>query len=108
MRTIAGLDIEVGRTLFLIAGPCVIESQAHCLRMAEALRRIAAARQIPYIFKASFDKANRTSLRAYRGPGLEEGLNILATVKREIGVPVLSDVHETGQVDAAAEVLDVL
>lgn len=108
MRTIAGLKIETGRTLFLIAGPCVIESEVHCLKMAEALRKIAEARNVPYIFKASFDKANRTSSRSYRGPGLEEGLRVLSKVKRTIDVPVLSDVHETHQVVPAAETLDIL
>src|SRR5713101_7645613 len=108
MQTIAGLNVEVGRTLFLISGPCVIESEAHCMKMAEALKRITESLRMPFIFKASFDKANRTSVRAYRGPGIEEGLRVLANVKREIGVPVLSDVHETEQVAPAAEVLDVL
>jgi 2-dehydro-3-deoxyphosphooctonate aldolase (KDO 8-P synthase) len=97
-----------GHPFFLIGGPCVIESEGHCLELAGRLRDITANLGIPFIFKASFDKANRTSLRSYRGPGLEEGLRILARVKAEVRVPVLSDVHEVSQVDAAAAVLDVL
>jgi len=108
MSVIAGLNVDVGRTLFLIAGPCVIESEAHCLKMAESLRRVAERLRLPFIFKASFDKANRTSLSAYRGPGLAAGLRVLERVRREVGVPVLSDVHETAQVADAAAVLDVL
>ncbi len=102
------LSVGGGAPLALIAGPCVIESEAHCLALAERLRKVAAERGFPLVFKASFDKANRTSLRSYRGPGLEKGLEILARVKREVGVPVLSDVHEPVQAAPAAEVLDVL
>ena len=102
------LSVGGGAPLALIAGPCVIESEAHCLALAERLRKLAAERGFPLVFKASFDKANRTSLRSYRGPGLEKGLEILARVKREVGVPVLSDVHEPAQAAPAAEVLDVL
>lgn len=98
----------MGGSLFLIAGPCVIESESHALKMAEAISQIARRIGIPYIFKSSYDKANRTSIKSYRGPGLEEGLRVLARIKSEIGVPVLSDVHETAQVKAAAEVLDVI
>src|SRR5215831_8601754 len=102
-------NLEVGgRDLFLIAGPCVVESQSHALMMAEAIRDTAARLGIPYIFKASYDKANRTSIKGHRGPGIEEGLRILALVGREAGVPVLTDVHETSQVRAAAEVAQVL
>jgi 2-dehydro-3-deoxyphosphooctonate aldolase (KDO 8-P synthase) len=101
-------DVEVGGRLFLIAGPCVIESESHALKMAEAISQIAARIGIPYIFKSSYDKANRTSIKSYRGPGLEEGLRVLARIKSEVGVPVLSDVHETAQVKAAAKVLDVI
>jgi len=93
---------------FFIAGPCVIESERHCLKMAEELAAIAARAGIDLIFKASFDKANRTSVDSYRGPGLEEGLRILEKARNASGLPVLSDVHETGQVRAAADVLDVL
>jgi 2-dehydro-3-deoxyphosphooctonate aldolase (KDO 8-P synthase) len=102
------LSIGGGQPLALIAGPCVIESEAHCLGLAERVARIAAEHAIPFVFKASFDKANRTSVRAYRGPGLEKGLQILARVKRETGVAILSDIHEPAQAAPAAEILDVL
>lgn len=92
----------------LIAGPCVIESEEHAIRMAEGLRNIAEEAGIPFLFKASYDKANRTSINAYRGPGIQEGLRILARIKQEVGVKVLSDVHNEKEAEAAAEVLDVL
>ncbi len=92
----------------LIIGPCQIESRSHCLRMAEALKDICEAAAIPMVFKASFDKANRTSGRAPRGVGLEKGLDILAEVRREVGVPVLSDVHESAQCAPVAGVVDML
>jgi 2-dehydro-3-deoxyphosphooctonate aldolase (KDO 8-P synthase) len=95
-------------TLVLIAGPCVIESAAATLEIARALRDYARELALPLIFKASFDKANRTSLSSYRGPGLEKGLEILARVKAEVGLPVLSDVHQVSDVEPAAQVLDVL
>jgi 2-dehydro-3-deoxyphosphooctonate aldolase (KDO 8-P synthase) len=94
--------------IFLIAGPCVIESEAHALRMAEAISAVARKLQLPYIFKASYDKANRTSLQSFRGPGLEEGLRILEKVKKETGVPVLTDVHEAVDMPAVAEAVDVV
>jgi 2-dehydro-3-deoxyphosphooctonate aldolase (KDO 8-P synthase) len=97
-----------GRPLVLIAGPCVIENLEHTLRTAEALKTIAVRLGIGLVFKASYDKANRTSVTAFRGPGLEAGLDILARVKRDVGLPVLSDVHDMTQVGPAAEVLDVL
>jgi len=97
-----------GRPLVLIAGPCVIENLEHTLRTAEALRKIAARLGIGLVFKASYDKANRTSVTAFRGPGLDAGLQILARVKSDVGLPVLSDVHDITQVAPAAEVLDVL
>ncbi len=97
-----------GRPLFLISGPCVVESEGHCLQLAGSLKEIAARLGIPFLFKASYDKANRTSIHSFRGPGPEAGLAILQKVRTQIGVPVLSDVHEPGQVAAAAEVLDVL
>ena len=105
---VGGLTLGRGRPLFLIAGPCVIESERHALKLAEHL--VAATRQlkIPFIFKASFDKANRTSLRSYRGPGLGPGLKILARIKKEFRVPVLTDVHDVAQVGRAAEVCDVI
>ena len=93
---------------FLISGPCVIESEEHCAKMAMRLKEITSSLGIPWIFKASYDKANRTSIQSYRGPGREEGLKILQRVKQEFDVPVLSDVHEVEQVAEAAEVLDVL
>jgi 2-dehydro-3-deoxyphosphooctonate aldolase (KDO 8-P synthase) len=93
---------------FLIAGPCVIESEAHALRMAEAISRIARQMGIPYVFKASYDKANRTSHTSFRGPGMEEGLRILQRVKETHGVPILTDIHETHHAATVAEVADVL
>jgi 2-dehydro-3-deoxyphosphooctonate aldolase (KDO 8-P synthase) len=97
-----------GGRLFLIAGPCVIESRKHAFALALHIRKVCGKLGIPFIFKASFDKANRSSIDSFRGPGLKKGLRILAEIKRELGVPVLSDVHETAQVDEAAEVLDVI
>ncbi len=97
-----------GRGLFLIAGPCVIESPTHPGRIAARLVEITRELGLPLVFKASFDKANRSSLGSYRGPGLERGLAILAEVKARWGVPILTDVHECGQVERAAQVADVL
>jgi len=94
--------------LFLIAGPCVIENEGHALRMAEAIASVARDKKLPYIFKASYDKANRTSIRSFRGPGLELGLQILRKIRREFRVPVLTDVHEIGDVPRVAEAVDVL
>ncbi|MGE5850121.1 MAG: 3-deoxy-8-phosphooctulonate synthase, partial [Candidatus Methylomirabilota bacterium] len=94
--------------LALIAGPCVIEDESHLLRVGERLQEICAAAGVPLILKASFDKANRSSHRSYRGPGLMEGLRILGRVRAKLGVPILSDVHETAQVSSAAEVLDII
>lgn len=97
-----------GHPFFLIAGPCVIESRSHCLDLAGNLREITARLEIPFIFKASYDKANRTSVRSFRGPGIDEGLEILETVRRQIGVPVLSDVHSAEEAERAGRVLDVI
>jgi 2-dehydro-3-deoxyphosphooctonate aldolase (KDO 8-P synthase) len=97
-----------GGDLFLIAGPCLVESESHALKMAESIRAIAARAGVPYIFKSSYDKANRTSVNAHRGLGLEEGLRILGRVRNDAGLTVLTDVHDAGQVRAAAEVADVL
>jgi 2-dehydro-3-deoxyphosphooctonate aldolase (KDO 8-P synthase) len=97
-----------GSELFLIAGPCLVESESHALRMAEAISAITTRLGVPYIFKSSYDKANRTSVSAHRGLGIEEGLRILARVGSETGVAVLTDVHEVSHVRAAAEVADVL
>jgi 2-dehydro-3-deoxyphosphooctonate aldolase (KDO 8-P synthase) len=102
--------ISVGNDgpLFLIAGPCVIESEGLVLEVAAFLKDVSFNLGVPVVFKASFDKANRTSLHSFRGPGLEQGLKILEKVKREVGLPVISDVHEPGQLAQAAEVLDVI
>lgn len=93
---------------FLIGGPCVIENQDHAFFMAKEIKKICENLKISFIFKASYDKANRSSISSYRGPGLETGLEILRTIKDELQVPVLSDVHETNQVEKAAQVLDVI
>jgi 2-dehydro-3-deoxyphosphooctonate aldolase (KDO 8-P synthase) len=97
-----------GGNLFLIAGPCVIESEDHAIRMAEIIKGVTRSLSFPFIFKASYDKANRTSIQSYRGPGLEEGLRVLKKVKDEVHVPILTDVHETADVGKVAEVADVL
>ncbi|HEY8463454.1 MAG TPA: 3-deoxy-8-phosphooctulonate synthase [Bacillota bacterium] len=97
-----------GEKLLLIAGPCVMESPEHTLMIARELKQIAAAAGVRLVFKASYDKANRSSIQSFRGPGLEKGLQILKTVKAELGLPVLSDVHCVTQVDVAAEVLDII
>lgn len=110
--TVSSFDIGPvragGPDLFLIAGPCVIESEKHARSMAERIARIAADAGVPYVFKASFDKANRTSIASFRGPGIEEGLRILQVIQRDVGVPVLTDVHEVWQAERAGEVVDVL
>jgi 2-dehydro-3-deoxyphosphooctonate aldolase (KDO 8-P synthase) len=105
---IGGFRIGAGEPLVLIAGPCVIESERHAMKLAERLVKIAARAKIPLIFKASYDKANRSSVRSFRGPGLAEGLEILRKIKARFRVPVLTDVHEPAQARAAAEVCDVL
>jgi 2-dehydro-3-deoxyphosphooctonate aldolase (KDO 8-P synthase) len=97
-----------GAPLFLIAGPCVIESEGHALMMAEKLGAVAGELGVPYIFKASYDKANRTSVASYRGPGLKAGLKILAKIKKKTGLAILTDVHQASEVEAAAEVCDIL
>jgi 2-dehydro-3-deoxyphosphooctonate aldolase (KDO 8-P synthase) len=94
--------------LFLIAGPCVIESEAHARMMAEKVAKIAADAGVPYIFKASYDKANRTSVKAFRGPGAQEGLRILGKIKADLKVPVLTDIHDASQAGPASEACDVL
>ncbi|MFO0972885.1 MAG: 3-deoxy-8-phosphooctulonate synthase [Phycisphaerae bacterium] len=106
--SIGPFSVGAEQPLVLIAGPCVIESTDHCLRVAEQARDVARRLGVPYIFKASFDKANRTSVAGFRGPGLESGLRTLATVRERIGVPVLSDIHDAGQARAAGDVLDVV
>ncbi len=105
---LCGFEVGLDRPLFLIAGPCVIESEQLVLDVAGQLAGITRRLEMPFIFKASFDKANRTSSRSFRGPGLEEGLRILEEVKRQIGVPVLTDVHEDTPLGEVASVVDVL
>src|SRR5688572_7116313 len=97
-----------GAPLVLIAGPCVIESAGHASMIAEALAGIASRCDIPLIFKASYDKANRTSLSSFRGPGIEAGLNVLRGIKQRLGLPILTDIHDPSQAAPAAEVADVL
>jgi len=94
--------------LFLIAGPCVIESETHARMMAERVAKIAADTGVPYIFKASYDKANRSSIKGFRGPGLKEGLRILGKIKTELKLPILTDIHDAAQAVPAAEVVDIL
>ena len=98
----------IGRVLAAICGPCVIESEEHAISTAVAIKDASEATGVPIVFKASFDKANRTSLDSYRGPGLDRGLEILSRVRRETTLPILTDVHEVGQVSAVAEVCDVI
>src|ERR1700722_14308012 len=105
---LGALRLGAGNPLFLIAGPCVIESELHTCGMAEKIARIASDCTVPYIFKASYDKANRSSLKSFRGPGLTEGLRILKKIKKDFAVPVLTDIHEAAQAAPAAEVCDVL
>jgi 2-dehydro-3-deoxyphosphooctonate aldolase (KDO 8-P synthase) len=102
--------VKIGGTnpFFLIGGPCVIENQDHAFFMAKEIKKICENLQISFIFKASYDKANRSSISSYRGPGAERGLEILRTIKDELLVPVLSDVHETNQIEKAAQILDVI
>lgn len=102
--------VKIGGTnpFFLIGGPCVIENQDHAFFMAKEIKKICENLQISFIFKASYDKANRSSMSSYRGPGAERGLEILRTIKDELLVPVLSDVHETNQIEKAAQILDVI
>jgi 2-dehydro-3-deoxyphosphooctonate aldolase (KDO 8-P synthase) len=103
-----GVTIGGTRPLALIGGPCAIENEKHALMTAERLSAIAAQRRVPFVYKSSYDKANRSSVRSYRGPGLVEGLRILRKVRETLGVPVLSDVHQVSEVEPAAAVLDVL
>lgn len=105
---IAGVRIGGSQPLALIGGPCAIESEKHALLTAERIAAIAAERRVPFVYKSSYDKANRSSITSYRGPGLVEGLRILARVREAVGVPVLSDVHQVSEVGPAAEVLDVV
>lgn len=109
VRTIEAGGVKLGAgDLFLIAGPCVIEDEETCLRVATAVKEACAGVGMPYVFKSSYDKANRSSVSSYRGPGLEEGLKILESVKRETGVPILTDIHGPREAAPAAEVVDIL
>jgi 2-dehydro-3-deoxyphosphooctonate aldolase (KDO 8-P synthase) len=105
---IGGVTVGAGAPLALIGGPCAIENEKHALMLAERLKRAAETARVPFIYKSSYDKANRSSIHSYRGPGLKEGLRILGRVKEATGLPVLSDVHDVSEVGPAAEVLDVL
>ncbi len=105
---IAGHEIGPDRPLFLIAGPCVVESEELCFEVATTMQALCARLGIPYVFKASFDKANRTSASSFRGPGMEDGLRVLAKVRETLGVPVLTDVHEDTPVEEVASVVDIL
>ncbi|MDC1123221.1 3-deoxy-8-phosphooctulonate synthase [Nitrospinaceae bacterium] len=109
-RSIATGPLSIGgqNPLALIAGPCVIESEKIAMEIAEKLKRITTDLHVPFIFKASYDKANRTSIKSFRGPGLNDGLKILQKIKTELDLPVLSDVHKEEEIDQAAEVLDIL
>jgi len=102
------LRLGAGNPLFLIAGPCVIETESHARAMAEKIAKVAADAGLPYIFKASFDKANRSSLKGFRGPGLKEGLRILGKIKSDLKLPILTDIHEASQAAPVADVCDVL
>jgi 2-dehydro-3-deoxyphosphooctonate aldolase (KDO 8-P synthase) len=105
---VGSLHLGGGNPLFLIAGPCVIESESHACFMAERVAKIAADAGMPYIFKASYDKANRSSIKAFRGPGIVEGLRILAKIKSGLHLPILTDIHEASQASPTAEVADIL
>lgn len=105
---LCGFDVGLGQPFFLIAGPCVIESEAMALDTAAQLKEITSALGVPFIYKSSFDKANRSSGSTFRGLGMEKGLQILATVKQKIGVPVLTDIHEIDEIQPVAAVVDVL
>ena len=105
---IGPLTVGGGKPIVVIAGPCVIESEKHALETAEQLKRIFADAGVPFIYKSSYDKANRSSIKSYRGPGIKEGLRILRKVKEQLDLPILSDIHKEEEVDPAAQVLDVL
>jgi len=105
---IPSFDLDLARDLFLIAGPCVIESRDHAFFMATELKKVTSAYHVPFVFKASYDKANRSSIKSFRGLGITEGLKILGDIREKLHVPVLSDVHEPAQCKPAAEVLDIL
>jgi 2-dehydro-3-deoxyphosphooctonate aldolase (KDO 8-P synthase) len=106
--SLGSLRLGAGNPLFLIAGPCVIESESHARTMAERIAKIASDAGVPYIFKASYDKANRSSVKAFRGPGLAEGLRVLGKIKSDLHLPILTDIHDASQASPAAEVADIL
>ena len=106
--SLGSLRLGGANPLFLIAGPCVIESESHARTMAERVAKIASDVGVPYIFKASYDKANRSSIKAFRGPGLAEGLRILAKIKADLRLPILTDIHDASQAPPAAEVADII
>src|SRR4051812_9865694 len=106
--TIPDFGVDLSSDLFLIAGPCVIESRDHVFFMANELKKITAACGVPLVFKASYDKANRTSIKSFRGPGADEGLNLLRDVREKFNVPILSDIHEPAQAEAAGKILDIV
>jgi 2-dehydro-3-deoxyphosphooctonate aldolase (KDO 8-P synthase) len=106
--SIPDFGIDLSNDLFLIAGPCVIESRDHVFFMASELKKITDARKVPLIFKASYDKANRTSIKSFRGPGADEGLSLLREVREKVGVPILSDIHEPSQAELAGKILDIV
>lgn len=105
---IGDVFVGKGKPLVLIAGPCVIESEKHCIKMAEKLKKISDSVEVPFVFKSSYDKANRMNLRSYRGPGLEEGLKILEKVKKKVGIPVLTDIHTQEEIEQVTAVVDVI
>lgn len=105
---LCGFEVGLDQPIFLMAGPCVIESEQSAIDTAGQLKEITAALNIPFIYKSSFDKANRTSINSYRGPGIENGLRILAEVKKQIGVPVVTDVHDDTPIEEVASVVDVM
>ncbi|MBN8279656.1 MAG: 3-deoxy-8-phosphooctulonate synthase [Gammaproteobacteria bacterium] len=105
---LAGVEVGADRPLFLIAGPCVVETETLAVETAGRLKELAARLRVPFIFKSSYDKANRSSLKSYRGPGIEEGLRVLAAVRKQVAVPVLTDVHEDSPLGEVSAVVDVL
>ena len=105
---LCGYEVGLDKPIFLIAGPCVVESESLQVDVAGQLRDVCAKLDVPFIFKSSYDKANRSSGTSYRGPGMDEGLRILAEVKRQVGVPVLTDVHAEGEIATVARVVDML
>jgi 2-dehydro-3-deoxyphosphooctonate aldolase (KDO 8-P synthase) len=106
--SIPDFSFDLSEELFLIAGPCVIESRDHVFFMASELKKITSACKVPFVFKASYDKANRTSIKSFRGPGADEGLSLLREVREKVGVPILSDIHEPSQAEAAGKILDIV